>query len=159
VFRGAQPTSEGFAFLAKLGVKRVVDLRESGARSKAEEKLVTADGMTYVNVPMTGLKAPTAMEVAKILGILEDAAAGPVFVHCKRGADRTGAVIAAYRIDHNGWDNTRALQEARALGMSPFQLPRQAFISAFQPTAIQANSAPKSSVATAMPALILAPTH
>ena len=65
--------------------------------------------------------------------LLEAATAGPVFVHCMRGADRTGAVIAAYRIDHDHWDNYRALKEAMSLGMSFFQLPRQNFIRKFQP--------------------------
>ena len=89
--------------------------------------------MQYVNVPMTGLTPPTAEEITKILALLEDTTTGPVFVHCKRGADRTGAVIAAYRIDHNHWDNARALKEAMAHGMSLFQLPRQKYIRTFQP--------------------------
>src|SRR6266852_3832443 len=100
VYRGAQPTDEGFQYLAKIGVKTVVDLREADERSQAEERLVTAAGMKYVSVPMTGLTPPTEAEITRILGILEDDSAGAVFVHCKRGADRTGAVIAAYRIDH-----------------------------------------------------------
>src|SRR5579864_573650 len=72
VYRGAQPTSEGFAYLAKIGVKTVIDLREPGERSQSEERAVTAAGMKYVNVPMTGLTPPTESEITKILGILED---------------------------------------------------------------------------------------
>ena len=30
---------------------------------------------------------------------------GPIFVHCRRGKDRTGTVIACYRIQHDGWAN------------------------------------------------------
>src|SRR5260221_7098825 len=136
VYRGAQPTNEGFAHLAKIGVKTVIDLREADERSKAEEKIVTAAGMRYRNVPMTGLTPPTESEISTILGILEDDSAGPVFVHCKRGADRTGAVIASYRIDHDGWDNARALKEAMAQGMSFFQFPRQKYIRTFQSRAM-----------------------
>jgi protein tyrosine/serine phosphatase len=76
------------------------------------------------------------------LAILENEGAGPVFVHCKRGADRTGAVIGAYRIEHDGWTNDRALAEAKALGMSPFQLPRAKFIHAFQPHSVAARNVP-----------------
>ena len=101
VYRGAQPTDEGFQYLAKLGVKTIVDLREADGRSKAEERVVTVAGMQYVNVPMTGHTPPTEPEIAKILALLENSATGPVFVHCMRGADRTGAVIAAYQIDHD----------------------------------------------------------
>src|SRR5258706_15968861 len=101
VYRGAQPNDDGFKYLAKIGVKTVIDLREADERSKAEERVVTAAGMKYINVPMTGLTPPREAEIAKILGLLEDGQTGPVFVHCKRGADRTGAVIAAYRIEHD----------------------------------------------------------
>src|SRR5690242_15985737 len=87
VFRGAQPSDEGFQYLASIGVGTVIDLREADERSKAEERAVTAAGMKYVNVPMTGLTPPTDTEITRILGILEGGATGAVFVHCKRGAD------------------------------------------------------------------------
>ena len=86
---------------------------------------------------MTSLTPPTEGEIAKLLTLLEDTATGPVFVHCKRGADRTGAVIAAYRIDHDHWENARALKEAMSSGMSFFQLPRQHFIQSFQARKIE----------------------
>jgi protein-tyrosine phosphatase len=101
--------------------------------------------MQYVNVPMTGLTPPTQVEITRILALLEDGATGAVFVHCMRGADRTGAVIAAYRIDHDHWDNDRALKEAMSFGMSFYQLPRQKFIRKFQP--LPGMQAPKASIA------------
>ena len=149
VYRGAQPTDEGFNYLAKIGVKTVVDLREHDDRSLAEEHLVTAAGMEYVNVPMTGLTPPTEAEITKILALLEDYTTGPVFVHCQRGADRTGAVIAAYRIDHDHWDSARALSEAKSLGMSFFQFPRQRYILTFQPRTLEANNVARSAEAEA----------
>jgi uncharacterized protein (TIGR01244 family) len=143
VYRGAQPTEEGIHYLAKLGIKTVIDLREPGERARNEEAAVTGAGMKYINVPMTGLTAPTESETARLLGILEDATTGPVFVHCMRGADRTGAVIASYRIEQDGWDNTRALKEALANGMSFFQFPRQSFIRNFQARTIEAKTTPE----------------
>ncbi len=133
VYRGAQPTDQGFLNLAKLGIKTVVDLREADGRSRAEEKAVTAAGMRYVNVPMTGLTPPTGEQMTKILTLLQNGSSGPVFVHCKRGADRTGAVIAVYRIQHDQWENRRALSEAMSRGMSWTQLPRQHYVLAYQP--------------------------
>jgi tyrosine-protein phosphatase SIW14 len=153
VYRGGQPTGEGFQYLAKLGVKTIIDLRESGSRSKAEEHTVTGAGMQYINVPMGGFTPPTGAEITKILGFLEDAAAGPVFVHCRRGADRTGAVIAAYHIDHDNWDNAHALQDAMAHSMSFFQIPRQHFIKNFRPLPAQAKTLPVAlTPAVALPA-------
>ena len=132
VLRGAQPTDDGFRYLAKNGVRTIIDLRENDARSSAEEKVVTAAGMRYVNVPMTGYAPPTEADITKILLLLEDHTGGSVFVHCKRGADRTGAAIAAYRIHHDHWQNERALAEAMSRGMRIFQFPRQNYIRTFQ---------------------------
>ena len=141
VYRGAEPTAQGFEYLSHLGVKVVLDLRHHDARAAAEERMVTAAGMRHINVPMTGMTPPTDEQIKTILALLEDPSAGPVFVHCKRGADRTGAVIAAYRIDHLNWDNGHALQDAMANRMSKFQARRQAFIRSFQP--LQTAAAPK----------------
>jgi tyrosine-protein phosphatase SIW14 len=150
VYRGAQPTDEGFQYLSKLGVKVILDLREHDGRARAEERVVTADGMRYVNIPMTGLRPPSAADTDKILKLLEDSSAGPVFVHCKRGADRTGAVIAAYRIAHDKWDNARALKEAMSNGMRWMQFPRQKYISTFSVRLTEASDVrPAGSLANA----------
>jgi tyrosine-protein phosphatase SIW14 len=156
VFRGGQPTPEGFQYLAGLGVKTVIDLREPGDRAKGEEQIVAAAGMKYVSVPMSGLTPPTESEISTILSILEDTQTGPVFVHCLRGADRTGAVIAAYHIDHDRWDNSRALKDAKAHGMSFFQLPRQSYIRNFQGLDAATKTASRSTgVGEATPAVAI----
>lgn len=142
VYRGGQPTPEGIKYLAGLGVKVVIDLREPGSRSVKEEKDAIAAGMKYVNVPMTGLTPPSDDEITRILALLESADSGPVFVHCMRGADRTGAVIAAYHIDHDKWENTKALQDAMAHHMSFFQFPRQGFIKSFKAHTVEASVQP-----------------
>jgi protein tyrosine/serine phosphatase len=141
VYRGAQPTEEGFKYLGSIGIKTILDLRENDARTVGEKRMVAESGMQYVNVPMTGLTPPTPAEIGMILALLEDETKGPVFVHCKRGADRTGAVIGAYRIDHDHWDNARALKEALLHGMSVFQVPRQNYIRNFQPLKIAQGGA------------------
>ena len=141
VYRGGQPTGEGFQYLAGLGVKTVIDLRETD-KATAEKVVVERDGMRFISVPMTGMTPPTGAEIDQILAVLEDTTSGPVFVHCQRGADRTGAVIAAYHIDHDKWDNAHALLDAKAHDMSPFQFQRQAFIRSFQPRPVMKTAAP-----------------
>jgi tyrosine-protein phosphatase SIW14 len=133
VYRGAQPTTEGFRNLAKLGIRIIVDLREPGDRSSNEERTVAADGMQYVPVPMNGMHAPPTAAITRVLNLLESASTGPVFVHCKRGADRTGSVIACYRVEHDHWANDKALAEARSLGMSWMEKGLQHFILNFMP--------------------------
>src|SRR5262249_20186347 len=69
IYRGAQPSDEGFLYLAKLGVKAVIDLQEADSRGRAEERVVTGAGMKYINVPMTGLTAPSEAEITKLLDL------------------------------------------------------------------------------------------
>lgn len=140
VYRGAQPTDQGFLNLAKLGIATVIDLREPGDRSKTEERFVKAAGMQYISVPMNGMETPSDASIAKVLTVLEDATAGPVFVHCQRGADRTGGVIACYRVEHDHWQNERAVSEARSLGMSWYQRAIQRYVLSFKPRTISAGT-------------------
>jgi uncharacterized protein (TIGR01244 family) len=134
VYRGGQPTSAAWPELAKMGVKTVIDLRREDEHSTAEEaKSVAAAGMKYVNVPMKGVVEPTNEQIAKVLSILNTNE--PVFVHCKRGADRTGTVIACYRIGHDGWQRKQALNEAKSFGMAFSQLGLKHYIMSFQPAA------------------------
>jgi len=132
IYRGAQPSSAGFSALAKMGVKTIVDLRESGSRSISEQKTVEADGMKYVSIPLNGYGAPSNETVLKLIGFLDDKSAGPVFVHCRRGADRTGTILACYRIAHDHWENAKALAEAKTFGMSWTERAMQAFIVGFK---------------------------
>jgi len=155
VYRGAQPTRSGFSNLGKLGIKTVIDLREPGDRSSMERKLVTEAGMHYVSVPMYGMTTPSNESVIKVLELLEDRSSGPVFVHCKRGADRTGGVIACYRVEHDRWHNDRALAEARSMGMSWFQTAIQKYVRRYQPRDLAAL-APKTLDASAT---VLAPAQ
>jgi uncharacterized protein (TIGR01244 family) len=134
VYRGAQPTDLGFQSLAKLGVKTVIDLREADDRSAHERNSVEAAGMRYVSIPFRGMSAPSPADVAKVLALFDDASAGPVFVHCRRGADRTGTVVACYRISHDGWNNQQALQEAKQDGMSWTEMAMHNYVLHYQPS-------------------------
>jgi protein tyrosine/serine phosphatase len=79
------------------------------------------------------LGAPTLEQVSKVLSVLEDSNSWPVFVHCRRGSDRTGTVLACYRISHDHWKNQKALEEAKTYGLSGFERAMRSFIQHFQP--------------------------
>jgi len=134
VYRGAQPTNAGFQSLARLGVKTVIDLRPPREHSTASEaRVVEAAGMHYINVPMGGFSTPLDAEVSKVLALLDAGAEGPVFVHCRRGADRTGTIVACYRIAHDRWENEQALKEAKSLGMRWTELGMKHYVMNFSP--------------------------
>jgi protein tyrosine/serine phosphatase len=58
--------------------------------------------------------------VAVLLALIKTLPA-PVFVHCRPGCDRTGTIIACYRIRQGGWPNEAALEEARKYGLSKLE--------------------------------------
>jgi protein tyrosine phosphatase (PTP) superfamily phosphohydrolase (DUF442 family) len=141
VYRGAQPTNSGFKDLAELGIKTVVDLRDIGEHSQADERKVVTDlGMRYISIPMQGMSTPKNEQVAAVLRLLNDTTGEPVFVHCKRGADRTGTVIAVYRISHDSWENKRALSEAKSYGMSVFERAMQHYVTDYKPAVTVAGA-------------------
>jgi protein tyrosine/serine phosphatase len=141
LYRGAQPSDEGFTSLAKLGIKTIVDLLPGDAHSQREKSLAEKLGMRYFNVPMNGLTAPSSEQISKALSILQSSSDGPIFIHCRRGKDRTGTVVACYRILHDHWESRKALDEARSLGMSRLERGMQRYILQFESTAFAVSAA------------------
>jgi len=131
IYRGAQPEPAAWAGLAKLGVKTVIDLRREVEHSCAEERhAVEAAGMKYVNFPMNGFDTPTAEQMTKVLALMDGA--DPVFIHCKQGRDRTGTVIATWRMAREKWTNEKALAEARSCGLHWYENGMRRFITAYR---------------------------
>jgi protein tyrosine/serine phosphatase len=138
IYRGAQPDGEGFKALAKMGIKMVIDLRDKLVQADQEKRLVESLGMQYLSVPMN-MHAPTDDQIAKVLGVLNSNASGPVFIHCLGGKDRTGVAIACYRIAHDGWDNRKALAEARVHGLSMFDIGLRHYVERYHPPTSTSN--------------------
>jgi len=140
VYRGAQPTAPGFQSLAKLGVKTIIDLCEPNEHATPERQTVEAAGMRYVSIPLHGMSSPSTADIAKVLALFDDPANGPVFVHCHRGADRTGTVVACYRVAHDGWNNDKALKEAKDFGMSWTEIAMKSYVKGYRPALVTATA-------------------
>jgi protein tyrosine/serine phosphatase len=124
LYRGAQPDADGFRYLRDLGVRTIVNLRsERDALAIDEQRIVESLGMRYVSLPVkdgnffTRSRTIPTDTVRAFFGVVDAPDAGPVFIHCRRGADRTGAMVSFYRIARHGWDGERAYSEAREIGM------------------------------------------
>jgi len=89
--------------------------------------------MRYIHVPMNGYHAPSNEEISGLLATL-NRESGPIFIHCRRGADRTGTVVACYRIARQNWSNDKALDEAKRYGMSWTEWSMQNFVRHFLAT-------------------------
>jgi tyrosine-protein phosphatase SIW14 len=138
--RGAQPSADGLRELAKMGVNTIVDLRGEGGRATKEAQVARSLGMEYVNIPLDGFQAPTADQVAKVQAIFENPSSGKVFVHCRRGADRTGTMVAIYRIEHDHWKNQQALDEAKSMKMAGAERLMQNFVMHYTPAMVVAGA-------------------
>ena len=142
LYRGGQPRLSALEALAKLGVVTVLDLRAEGERGVAEERQAKALGMHYINVPLNGIRAPRKEQIDKVMAMLQDSKNWPVFVHCQHGVDRTGTVIACYRIAFDLWPNERAEKEAEDRGMHSVERGMKKFILNFHTAAPAPSSAP-----------------
>jgi tyrosine-protein phosphatase SIW14 len=116
LLRGAQPSNRGLAELKKLGVTTVVNLRGWGREVKSERKQAESLGLRYLNIPVGGWSPPTNGQVAQFLALLRSSPGQKIFVHCKYGEDRTGVMMAAYRIAENHWTAEQAIQEMDSFG-------------------------------------------
>ena len=130
LYRGAQPDAAGMANLKKLGVKTIINLRQPGKSWQAEVEQARAHGLVFTNIPLSGLGRPKEEDVRRILDAIEGLPS-PVFIHCEHGCDRTGTIIACYRIRNDKWSNDAALAEAELYGISKLERGMRKFILSF----------------------------
>ncbi len=106
LYRSAQPTAEGMRELKERGIVTVINLRSF--HSDREE--IGNTGLAYEHIYMKAWH-PERKEAVRFLQIVTDPKRTPVLVHCQQGADRTGTMIALYRIAVQGWSREHAIRE------------------------------------------------
>jgi protein tyrosine phosphatase (PTP) superfamily phosphohydrolase (DUF442 family) len=131
LYRGGQPDLKSIQQLKKLGIKSIINLRMSNDVWTGEHA-ATAGSIVYTNIPLASLSAPTDAQIAAVLSAIASMPK-PVFVHCQYGCDRTGTIIACYRIQHDHWANSKALKEADDHGFARFEVEMRNYIEHFNP--------------------------
>lgn len=106
LFRSAQPSTEGMVNLKGLGIKTVVSLRAF----HSDRDALANTGLGYERIDIKTWH-PERQDVVRFLKIATDPARGPVLVHCQHGADRTGTMVAIYRVTVQGWSKAEATRE------------------------------------------------
>lgn len=123
LYRGDQPSPQGMQNLKQLGIKTIINLRSF--HSDRDE--IAGTGLATEHIYMKPWH-PEADDVVRFLKIVTDPKRAPVMVHCQYGADRTGTVIAVYRIAVQGWSKAEAIREMTQGGFGVHQtwsnLPR-----------------------------------
>lgn len=128
LYRSGQMSLRGLArTVHDHGIRSVVTFRASNRPGKPdpdadEEAWCREEGIHYLRLaPLHWEKAeggepPVVENIKKYLDFLADKKNYPVLIHCFAGIHRTGAYCAIYRMEIEGWDLARALEEMRACG-------------------------------------------
>jgi len=116
LYRGGQPTAAGLAALRSLGVTTIVSFTLEGEDAKSEAAASRTLGLQFIHLPWSASGEPPEDYVSQFLELASPTHSGVVFAHCKAGADRTGLMIAAYRVLSDGWPLNQALDEMDAFG-------------------------------------------
>ncbi|HPR64576.1 MAG TPA: dual specificity protein phosphatase family protein [Thermoanaerobaculia bacterium] len=123
VYRGGQPfirgNINGYETLQSMGIKTIINLRALGGREGQnilEMNTKTRDKnkrIYYVHIPLSTSKTDINYLNSQLNLILRAVLESPppVFVHCNNGRERTGLVIAAYRMLTYRWPLDRSIRE------------------------------------------------
>lgn len=106
LYRSAQPSAEGMRNLRDLGIKTIVSLRAFHS-DRAE---IGNTGLGYEHIFMKTWH-PEREDAVRFLKVATDPQRQPVLLHCQHGADRTGSMVAIYRVAVQGWSMQDAAQE------------------------------------------------
>ena len=115
IYRGGEPSADDLRLMRDVyGIKTIVSLDGNIAGKIAP--IVKELGMEHIVIPIGGRSSAPLIDYLKnnIASILSSKQ--PVYVHCRHGSDRTGMACAMYRIQKEGWDADKALNEAKQYG-------------------------------------------
>lgn len=106
LYRSGQPTASGMKRLEALGIRTVINLRafHSDRDNVADTTLLDEE----LSVKTWHIEDE---DVVRVLRLLRAPTGGPYLVHCQHGADRTGTMVAMFRIVVQGWSREKAIDE------------------------------------------------
>lgn len=122
LWRGGQPDRDGMQELTDLGISTVISLRWHIETIQSEKELAKEFGLKYIGIPLSYVVLPTRSEIDKFLEAVNDPINASVFVHCKHGVDRTGMMVAIWRMSQQGWSADRAYAEMERMGFHKIRM-------------------------------------
>jgi len=111
LYRSAQPTEEGMKNLTKYGFETIISLRSL----HSDREIIGVTGLGYERIIMQAWNLEEK-DILRFLQLVTNPKRHPVLVHCQHGADRTGTVVAVYRIVVQDWEPQEAIREMKEGG-------------------------------------------
>ena len=110
LYRSEQLVSEDKAVIKRIPIKSIINLRYF-TRSGDRKLFAPSEGVKLINHPLLTwrIKAPEIAQTLKL--IRQHQQEGSVLIHCYHGADRTGIMVAMYRIIYQNWSIKDAKHE------------------------------------------------
>lgn len=106
IYRCAQPTAAGMRNAERLGIKTIISLRAFHSdRDEIKSSKLRRERISF------NTWHPEEEDVLAFLKLVTQTNNGPYLVHCLHGADRTGTMIAIYRMAVQGWTKDEAVAE------------------------------------------------
>ena len=120
LYRSAQPKTGQIARLVEdYGIKTLLIVREGSSRKVPDEKeYAEANGLNFVQIPILSRAEIPPEQIESFFACVDDPAKRPVLVHCSAGLHRTGFLCALYRIERQGWELSRAIDEMLSFGFN-----------------------------------------
>ena len=113
---GGATTPEAMTGLKQLGFVSVINFRtaeERGAEIEASQAAADEAGLKYFHIPF---RAPTPDDAERFLAVIADTSNQPAYIHCA-SANRVGAMWFIKRVEQDGWEIGRAMEEAETIGL------------------------------------------
>lgn len=107
LFRSEQPNQKGMIYLKEQNFKIIINLREK----QRDVKLADGENFTFIHYPIVTWKIDET-DILHVMQILKGIK-GKALIHCKHGSDRTGCMVAAFRMVFQDWSKEEALAELR----------------------------------------------
>ena len=115
LWRSNAPTLRSdYEFIKKQGIKTVLCLEEFDMQEQVI-KCLEYD-ILPLHVPMSGLTPPSVNLLDATLKLIRGPELWPILVHCVKGWDRTGVVMACLRMVDWHWSLEDALKEKHDIG-------------------------------------------
>ena len=114
LYRGANPEMAAYPSLRNFGIDTVVRFSTGDEFIAAEKARVESLGMAFISLPWRAADLPETNQVVSFLSLVRNHPEHTYFVHCREGVDRTGVMVALYRVAIDGWSTDEAIDEMKA---------------------------------------------